>query len=590
VIKHIRWQILLVLVGVGLLVALLVYVALNFSTVWVGSRGGTYVEGLAGTPQFINPLLCQTYEVDGDLCALVFNGLTRMDHHGVVVPDLAQRWEVADDGLTYTFYFRSGVRWHDGAPFTAADVVFTFRLLQDPNFPGRPDWGELWRTVKVTQINDRTVRFELAQPFAPFLDYTTIGILPRHLLQDVPASELPDHPFNLQPVGTGIYRVSEVVTVGPSEPAELSGRISHIILSANPYFSGRRPLIARIQFKFYPSYQAVYQAYLDGEVQGIGRVAPGNLSEARADPDLQLFTAILPQFSLIYLNLASETAPFLADVEVRQALLYALDRQALIDRALDGQAIVAHSPVLFDSWAYDPTVPTYAYDPERAITLLEETGWQAAGPNASPSITATATITPAQAVSAWFKEGRSLSFSLLVPDDPTRIAIAEEVARQWALVGIRANVEPVATGLLSERLTPRNYQAALVDLDLTPSGDPDPYPFWHQTQIEPPGLNYAGYDDRDMSEILETARLTPDQEQRKELYAQFQQLFARDVPAILLYQPVYTYAVGRSVYNVHVGPIVHPGDRFLGVADWYVHLRRVIRSDAQAQGLEPVAP
>ncbi len=143
---------------------------------------------------------------------------------------------------------------------------------------------------------------------------------------------------------------------------------------------------------------------------------------------------------------------------------------------------------------------------------------------------------------------------------------------------------------MSERLTPRNYQAALVDLDLTPSGDPDPYPFWHQTQIEPPGLNYAGYDDRDMSEILETARLAPDQEQRKELYAQFQQLFARDVPAILLYQPVYTYAVGRSVYNVHVGPIVRPGDRFLGVADWYVHLRRVIRSDAQAQGLEPVAP
>ena len=142
-IRHIRWQILLFLVGIGLLITLLVYVAWNFTTVWVGGSGGTYVEGLAGTPQFINPLLSQTYEVDGDLCTLLFNGLTRLDHHGVVVPDLAQNWEVSSDGLTYTFHLRSGVRWHDRTPFTADDVVFTIKLLQDPNFPGRPDWWSL---------------------------------------------------------------------------------------------------------------------------------------------------------------------------------------------------------------------------------------------------------------------------------------------------------------------------------------------------------------------------------------------------------------------------------------------------------------
>lgn len=578
-IKHIRWQILLVLVGVGLLVALLVYVALNFTTVWVAAAGGTYVEGLAGTPQFINPLLGQTYEVDGDLCALIFNGLTRLDHRGVVVPDLA-RWETSADGLTYTFHLRPGLRWHDGEPLTAADVIFTVKLLQDPNYPGRPDWGELWRSVTVTQIDDRTVRFELAQPFAPFIDYTTVGILPRHLLQDVPASELPNHPFNLNPIGSGIYSVSEVVTD--------TGRISHIILNANPFYYGPEPLITRIQFKFYPSYQAVYQAYLDDEVQGIGRIAAEDLDDARANPNLQLFTSTLPAYSLIYLNLASETAPFFAEREVRQALLYALDRQALIDQVLDGQAIVTHSPVLPDSWAYDPDIPIYEYNPEKAVELLEEAGWQATGLTTSSGISDTAAITPT--VGAWFKGGRSLSFSLLVSDDPTRVAVAQEIARQWTIVGVHANVEPIASGLLSERLMPRHYQAALVDLDLTLSGDPDPYPFWHQTQIEPPRQNYAGYDDRDMSEVLETARLTPDQETRKELYHEFQQLFARDVPAILLYHPVYTYAVDQYVYGVHVGPIVRPGDRFLGVADWYVRLRRVIRSEASAEELESITP
>lgn len=579
-IKHIRWQILLVLVGVGLLVALLVYVALNFTTVWVADRGGTYVEGLAGTPQFINPLLCQTYEVDGDLCTLVFNGLTRLDYHGVVVPDLAQDWQISDDGLTYTFTLRRGVRWHDSALFTAADVVFTIQLLQDPNYPGRPDWGELWRSVTVTQVDDYTVRFELAQPFAPFIDFTTVGILPRHLLQDVPAGELPDHPFNLDPVGTGIYSVSEIVTD--------TGRISHVILEANPFYYDREPLVTRIQFKFYPSYQAVYQAYLDDQVQGIGRLAPEDLADAQANPNLQLFTSALPKYTLIYLNFTSETAPFLAEREVRQALLYALDRQALIDKVLDGQAIVAHSPVLPDSWAYDPDIPIYEYDPGQSVALLEEAGWRATGVTATPGISDTSSVTPT--VNAWFKEGRQLSFSLLVSDDPLRVAVAQEVARQWALVGIRANVEPVTSGLLNERLTPRHYQAALLDLDLTLWGDPDPYPFWHQTQIAPQGQNYAGYDDRDMSEILEEARLTPDQEARQELYYEFQQLFARDALAILLYHPVYTYAVDQYVYGAHVGPIVRPGDRFLGIADWYVRLRRVIRSDAAAEGLEPITP
>jgi peptide/nickel transport system substrate-binding protein len=579
-IKHIRWQILLVLIGVGLLVALLVFVALNFTTEWVAGRGGTYVEALAGTPQFINPLLCQTYEADGDLCSLLFNGLTRLDHRGEVVPDLAERWEVAPDGLSYTFHLRQGIRWHDGTPLTAADVVFTVKLLQDPAYPGPPDWGELWRSVEVTQIDAQTVRFDLQEPFAPFLDYTSVGVLPRHVLQGVPAAELPAHTFNLNPIGTGIYQLSEIVTD--------TGRISHVILSANPFYFDHRPLITRLQFKFFPSYQAAYQAYLDDEVQGVGRIASENLGDARTNPDLQLFTSALPKYSLIYLNHNSETAPFLAEPEVRQALLYAIDRQALVDEVLGGQAIVAHSPVLPESWAYDPAVPTYEYDPDRAATLLEEAGWRT--PNTASRSDIDTTTPVSSTVEARVKDGRSLAFTILVPDDPTKLSVAEEIARQWAQVGVQAAIEPVAVGLLSEHLVPRNYEAALVDLDFTLAGDPDPYPFWHQTQTEPPGQNYAGYNDREVSEILEEARLTPGREARTELYRRFQQRFAEDVPALLLFHPVYTYGVDRYVYGVNVGPIVRPGDRFLGIADWYVHWRRVIRSDAQAKGLEALTP
>ena len=327
---------------------------------------------------------------------------------------------------------------------------------------------------------------------------------------------------------------------------------------------------------------------MDDDVQGIGRIAFENLAEARANSDLQLFTSVLPRYTAVYLNLASETAQFLGEREIRQALLYALDRQTLIDRVLDGQAIVSHSPVLLDSWAYDPSIPIYEYNPVKSAALLEEMGWRATGSTTSSGVDDTAAISPT--IGAWFKEGRSLSFSLLVPDDPSRIAIAKEIARQWALVGVRANIEPIAVGLLTERLAPRHYQAALIDLDFTSSGDPDPYPFWHQTQIEPPGQNYAGYDDRHMSEILEAARRTPDQERRKQLYYEYQQLFARDVPSILLYHPTYTYAMDQYVYGANVGPIVRPGDRFLGIADWFVRWRRVIRSEASADWKNIVLP
>jgi peptide/nickel transport system substrate-binding protein len=367
-----------------------------------------------------------------------------------------------------------------------------------------------------------------------------------------------------------------------------TGRISHVILESNPFYLDQKPLISRIQFKFYPTYQTVYQAYLDGEVQGIGRVAAANLADAKANPRLQLFSTTLPRFTLIYLNLTSTTAPFFTQREVRQALLYALDRQKLVDQALDGQAIVAHSPVLPDSWAYDESVPVYDYDPEKAATLLETAGWRKTNPTADTSVTATVGVSGT--VGAWYKDGRPLSFSLLVPDDPARIAVAQEISRQWALMGIRANVEPVANGFLNERLRPRQYQAALVDLDLTLSGDPDPYPFWHQTQIEPPGQNYAGYDDREMSEILETARYTTDQDERKQLYYAFQQRFASEVPALLLYDPIYTYAVDQYVYGAHVGPVMRPGDRFLGFADWYVRLRRVMAANAPGQAIEARSP
>lgn len=550
-IKHIRWQATIAFLGAILVVTLLGYLAFSLTTVVVPEAGGTYVEGLAGNPQYINPILSQYNDVDRDLCALVFNGLTDANEKGQIVPDLATHWEVSDDGLTYTFHLRRDVRWHDGAPFTADDVVFTIKTIQNPGFQGVPYLAELWRTVTVRRIDRHTVSFTLQEPFTPFLDYTTLGILPAHVLQDIEAKALPQAKFNTQPIGTGLFQVEELSA-------------QHIVLRANPYFYRDKPYLSTVEFRFYPDYESIFSAYERGEIEGISRVLPEDLPKARAQQNLNLFSARLSGYTLILLNLNNPNTPFFQSREVRQALLYALDRQKIIDQILDGQGLVAHSPIMPDSWAYDQNIKKYGYDPDQARALLDQAGWVDSDGDGIRE-----------------KEGIRLEFGLLTNDDPSRVKIVEEIARQWAAVGVKAIPQSVGVmGLVRDFLRPRHYDALLTQWQEFPP-DPDPYPLWHSTQREGAGQNYSGFAHRQADEIMEEARRITDQTRRMELYHRFQQIFADEVPALLLYHPVYSYAIDARVKGVQIAPMMDPSDRFRTITDWYVLTRRVILSEAQ---------
>lgn len=556
--RTVRWQALLIAVGMALVGTLLTYLAIEYTVEEIPTIGGTYVEGVAGTPRAINPLLSAYNEVDRDLCALVFDGLTRFDTHGEVVPALARSWDVSPDGLSYVFHLRSGVRWHDGVLFDADDVLFTVGLLQDPDYPGPPDVGALWRTVRVERQDSYTIRFTLviSQPFAPFLDYTTVGILPAHLLAETRAADLPGLDFNLGPVGTGPFQVAEIEATG--------GAITSILMERNPRYYGDGPMLERLRFRFYPSQQSTFGAYQAGEVEGVSQVTLENRAQAEAEMQeaLELYAAQMSRQVLIFLNLGRPNdLPFFQELEVRQALLYGLDRQGLIERVLGGWGLPAHSPLIAGNWAYDANVRQYAYDPSRARVMLDQTGWQM----------------------SWATLVRSrndvpLAFTLLASTDPVQTAVAQEVARQWAEIGVQVTVVTASPLDVRAALEQRNYQAALVELHLP--GDPDPYPLWHQTQITG-GQNYAGLDHRRMSEILEAARINVDRAQRIALYREFQDLFTQEVPAILLYHPVYTYGVSDRVRGVQIGPLMFPADRFATVTEWYVTTRRVIRSQAE---------
>lgn len=562
--RHLRWQVLIAVLGMLLVGRML---AGRGTTITNGvvevvqdvpAAGGVYSEALIGAPSRFNPLLDFANPVDRDIDRLIFSGLTRFDSVGRPVPDLAN-WIISEDALTYTFVLRADARWHDGTPVTTADVAYTIGLLQDTSFPGPADVALLWQAVEVNVVNEQAVEFTLPEPFAPFLDYTAFGLLPAHLLADVSAADLPATGFNRAPVGSGPFRFAGLLGD--------AGSVTGVRLSAFPEYYGQAPLLEEVEFKFFPSFEAAFKAYQAGEVLGLSRVDPAHVNAALALPHLGVYTTLRPEYSLIFFNLQSDELAFFKDKRVRQALLRGLNREAMINDLLNGQAVVANSPVLPGSWAYHQDLPVVKYDPAGAAQLLDAAGW------VIPDGAAPGTPTYIRQ-----KEGVELRFTLTAPNDPLHLALAEAAQATWRQLGVLVEVNSVdPAALRSEHLLPRPrvFDALLVDLNFAGTPDPDPYPLWHETQVES-GQNYGGLADRATSELLEQARITLDLETRARLYFKFQSRFADQVPALLLFYPVYTYAVDTSVGGVQVGPLVEPSDRLNGLAQWSVVTQRVV--------------
>jgi peptide/nickel transport system substrate-binding protein len=484
--------------------------------------------------------------VDRDLCHLIFDGLTAINDRGEPEANLAQGWTISEDGRTYIFQLRDNVHWHDGAPFTVEDVLFTIRAIQDPDYAGPKHLASFWREIDVEPLSMFTVQFELPQPFAPFLSYASIGILPVHLIGDVPASELPAHPFNRAPVGTGSWQF------GMMDEASIR-------LDRNPNHFRHDPYLDHVRFNFYPTHQSALEACRAGETLGTSRVLPDNLPQVWDDEALELHSAPLASLALIFLNTRD---PIFRDQEVRQALWYATDRQAVIDRLLKGQGVVAHSPIMPFSWAYDPSLERYDYDRHYAGWLLELAGWELRE-------------------SGRYKDDNPLRFKLTVSNNSLQVAIAQALKAQWSKVGIEAVIEVVSADRLgAEYLVPRRYQAVLYEWRQLPA-DPDLYPLWHSTQVGRGGQNFAGIQDEELDEALEKGRLISDQATRKRWYDRFQQRFATLAPSLPLYYPVYDYVVSTQVGNVTLGPLLEPAHRFRTLDQWYVNIRRVPPEEAE---------
>lgn len=527
-----------------------VWIVLAFveaTTIAVPEQGRTITEGAVGQPRFVLPILAQTSDVDMDLSRLIFSGLLGVTEDGRLQGDLAEKIEVSDDGKTYTAELRDGVRWHDGEPVTAEDVLLTISLIKDPAV--KSPLASAFQGVSVRKVDERTVRFSLQESYPPFLSTLTVGILPAHLWAEIPPQSIALSERVLRPIGTGPFRFERL------KRTEFSGEIREYRLARNAQYHRSPPLLDGITFKFFQGQDDLLRALRRHEVDGASLLPPSLVEETARSRAVRIQRLRLPQYFAVFFNQAKSSP--LSDPAVRRALAGSTDREKIVAEALHGEGVRADAPIAEGSTGYAPDLAANAFDIEKAKQNLSEAGWN--DPDGNGVLE---------------KDGTPLRFSLATSDTPEYVTTANLLAEQWRLIGAEVEVRPATVGTMqAEILRPRNYEAILYGEVL--GAEPDLYPFWHSTQTRDPGLNLSLFKDRESDQLLEEARKTTDTEKRGALYRKFQERLAEEVPAIFLYSPTYAYAIPKKLRGTFLESAPLPSDRFAAVNGWYLKTRRV---------------
>lgn len=497
----------------------------------VPAYGGSLTEGEVGSPQFINPLLAIS-DADRDLSSLVYAGLMGLSGSGELVPVLAEKYTVSDDGKTYTFDLRADAKFSDGTPVTAADVVFTIEKAQNAALKS-PKYAD-WSGVSASAIDAHTVRLTLGKPYAPFLQLTTLGILPSRLWQNISNEEFPFSTLETNPVGAGPFKVANI-------SRDASGLIKSVLVVENPFYVLGRPYLDKIRFNFYSRSEDLASGLASGDEESAYDVSAKGALTA---PYARVFGVFFnPSEKQVYSRL-----------EVRKALSLALDRQQIVDSMLGGYATAIMGPVPPGENVKQTPVPQ-PQDPTAAgAAVLQASGWVYDG-----------------TLRVWKNAAAKQTLdriTIRTSNVPELKNVASKVKEEWEQLGIPVDIELYEPGDLSQNvIRPRKYEALLYGMVI--GRDQDLYAFWDSQERNDPGLNIALYANKTVDALLEDARSSSDQVKRTADLQKVEDLVAADYPAAFIYAPDFTYAVPQDLQGVVLPQIITPSDRFATVASWY---------------------
>jgi peptide/nickel transport system substrate-binding protein len=483
--------------------------------------GDIIVEGSIGDASNLIPIL-STDSTSHDIASLIYNGLVKYDKDLHLVGDLAESWDISKDGLVITFHLKKGITWHDGQPFTAEDVLYTYQVTVDPKTPTAYA-GEFLKVKKAEVLDSYTFRVTYDKPFAPALTSWGSPILPKHLLAkgNITTSSLAQHP-----IGTGPYFFKEWVTG------------QKIILVSNPdYFEGR-PYIDGYIMRIIPDMATMF---LELRANGIDRMGLTPLQYKRQTEN-NLFRKNFNKyrflsFSYTYLGYNLKR-PMFTDKRVRQAISYAINKDEIIDGILLGLGKPATGPYKPGTWPYNQNVKTYSYNPQKAKELLAQAGWK--DYNGDSLIE---------------KDGQSFVFEIITNQgNEVRQKCAEIIQKRLAEIGITVKIRILEwAAFVNDFISKKKFDATI--LGWTIPLDPDIYDVWHSSKTGPDELNFISYKNKEVDMLIEKGRSTFDQEERKKCYNLIQEILAEEQPYTFLYVPDALPIIQARFHGINPAPV-----------------------------------
>ena len=534
--------------------------------VLVPRHEGNLTEGIIGRPRFINPIIAKS-DADRDMSQLIYSGLMKATPAGELVPDLAAHYEVSPDGLVYTFTLRDGLVWHDGTPITSADVAFTIEKVRDGALAIKSPRRASWEGVNVTTPDPKTVVFTIKQPYVQFLENATMGIIPKHIWQHVPDEEFDVSYYNIEPIGSGPYRIERVV-----RDSDKGLPLYYDLLAFKRYPAGE-PYITHLRIMFFGNSKELSQSYRDHTIDQMHTVAPALAQEIEKNGG-HIERAPLPRVFGVYFNQGQQ--PILADKAVRKALATAIDKKQIVDEVLLGYGRTVDGPLpdvntpenLTES---NEAASTTAERIAKARAILEGDGW----------VLNTANIY--QKLDKNKKKVALLELSISLPDVGELKQAAKLVKNDWEKIGALVTLKVFdPSSFTSDILSTRKYD--VIFYGQVTGRNPDPFPYWHSSQRNAPGLNITLYANKNVDKLLEAARKEQDEAARALLLQKFSDTIKEDIPAVFIYSPDFLYATGSNVQGMHTGLITTESERFLDINDWYVESERVWKWFADRTG------
>lgn len=504
--------------------------------------GGVYTEGIVGAFTNANPIYA-TSTVDRSVAKLLFSGLLKYDDKNYLTGDLAQDWKPDETGRIYTVILRPNLKWSDGKPLTAQDVVFTYRVIQNAD-AGSPLYTS-WQGVEVAAKGDNTIVFTLSNPLASFPHSLTTGIIPKHKLDKIPMADMRSASFNTNdPVGSGPFSWQNLTVSGSDETRE-----ERITLQANEHYHKGRPKLDTFVIRTFRSEGRMIARYDKHELNamvGLGAV-PENVSEKMYIHDFPQTAAMMTFFKT--------TSGVLSDKVVRQALVRSADTKAIRNQ-LGYSARIVDAPLLRGQLGYDKTITQLPYDPAAARQQLEDAGWIAPKPGGIRE-----------------KDGQKLEFTLYAESGQESARVTRALQQQWRKIGANVKVELQDSSEFQVTLSEHSYEALLRGISI--GNDPDVFVYWHSSQadvLSSGRLNFSEYKSSTVDNALESARTRVDPALRVAKYKPFLATWRDDAPALGLYQPRVLYITRDQVYGLHAHSVVAASDRFANVEEWMIRL------------------